>query len=354
MDYLNKYLKYKGKYLKLKNQLEGGLIGVIPKEKLLETKDKYSVPEKINKYIKMITIPNTQIVRVGSSMNKIQPYFSDIDVMNIVERDMKTEEIVNWFIEELKKLLVNIELTENTFFSDFKAGGKHWKVDEIMAGVKDGLLLKDAIKIKDVVKVDIIGPYDERYLEMSTFFVLKSNEGYVNVNKEYFESLTESLLTDIKEFKSTKPFKAVKRMWSLSRINKNLEVLDKLKDLVKSNIALLAQINADLETIELLLEHDSNYDTNFIINELNSFKEKISSVLDLDIDQQKVDLMINNLIILFRNNENKENIIDMLKLLHDYLLNIINKETNEYLDHIGFSFPSDNDGILEKLKNIFF
>lgn len=36
------------------------------------------------------------------------------------------------------------------------------------------LSLYDACFIKDVIKLDIIGPYDERYLEMSTFFILKS------------------------------------------------------------------------------------------------------------------------------------------------------------------------------------
>ena len=353
-DYKNKYIKYKNKYINLKNNLDGGLIGEIPIEKLLKIKNKNSIPEKIIKYVKMLTIPDTQIIRVGSSINAIQPYFSDIDIMNIIEKNMSTNELINLFILELKKIINNIEITNNVFFSDFKAGGKHWKVFEIMKENCEGLSLFDAIKIKDVVKLDIIGPYNERYVEMSTFFILKSNEGYVNVDNNYFNNFTNTLLYDIKKYKTIKPFKSVKRLWSYARILKKTNVLNNLKDLIKSNIALLAQINADVETIILLLEHNSNYDVEFILDELNMFKEKISSILDLNIDQEKVNLIIDNLILLFKyNKSDKTQIIDVLELLHDYLLGIINKQTIDYLNSIGFSFPDDEKSILEKIKSLF-
>lgn len=356
MDYKEKYFKYKGKYLNLKSKLEGGLIGDIPKDKLLETKEKYEIPSKINNYVKLITVPDSNIIRVGSSMNRIQPYFSDVDIMNIVEKNISSEDLITFFIQHMKKIIQNIKNTPNTFFSDFKAGGLHWTIEQIMNESNNNMSLREAIKIKDVVKIDIIGPYDERYLEMSTFFVLKSNEGFINTNEDYFASLQESLKSDILELKTIKPFKAVKRTWSLARINKDIVTLNKLKEIVKSNIALLAQINADIETVVLLLEHDSNYDTEFIINEFNTFKEKISSIVDINIDEQKTSVMINYIVTLFgtnrNNNELKQNLLDMLDQLHEYLQNIINKETLDYLKHIGFSFYGD-DTILDKIKKIF-
>lgn len=353
MDYILKYNKYNKKC----ENMNGGIIGIIPKDKLTEIKNDYSIPEKINKYVKLITIPNTKIIRVGSSMNKIQPYFSDIDVMNIVEKNISTVEFLLYFISELQKLVKNILEMKNIFFSDFKAGGLHWTFEEILLGEKEGLSLFDACRVKDVIKLDIIGPYDERYLEMSTFFILKSIDGFINVNADYFDTLEKSLLNDIAEYKNVKPFKAIKRLWSLSRIKSDINTLDRLKDLVKSNIALLAQINADLETVVLLLKHKNQYDTNFVINELNGFKEKVSSILDIDIDQLKVDIMLNNLITLFKYNDNKDenvnNIVQNIELLHGYLLEIINRETNEYLKHIDFSFDKKTS-ILQKIKDILF
>lgn len=40
MDYQEKYMKYKIKYIELKKELEGGLINHIPMERLMETKRK--------------------------------------------------------------------------------------------------------------------------------------------------------------------------------------------------------------------------------------------------------------------------------------------------------------------------
>jgi hypothetical protein len=344
-QYREKYLKYKNKYLKLKQKnLEGGIIGQIDDDLINTLKNEEEIPEIIKNYIKIITIPDTQVIRVGSSMLKIQPYFSDVDVMNIVYKQVNSSELVKFFIANLKNLLNTIENIPNLFFSDFKAGGLHWTVKQIMDEKNGELNLYDACFIKDVVKLDIIGPYDERYLEMSTFYVLKSINEYINVESNYFESFKKSLLKDIGEYQESKPFKAIKRVWSLARITNNNEILKLLKDVIKSNIALLSQINADIETIILLIEHESNYDTNFILNELDGFREKLSTILDITLDYEKINLMIDNIKLLFKfaqdknYNESKALIVNLTKL-HDHLLKIINKETNEYLKSINFTFP---------------
>jgi hypothetical protein len=356
MDYQQKYMKYKIKYIELKKQLEGGLIHRIPKNRLVEDKQTLSVPQKIKDYVKMITIPNTKTVRVGSSVLKIQPYFSDVDIMNVVELPMDTEELITHFIKNLKSIVTNLINRKDRFFSDFKAAGMHWKPEEIMAEMKDGKSLRDSVKFKDVLKIDMIVPYNERYLEMSTFFVLKSKQGYINVEDDYFASFKKSLLHDIEKYKVSKPFKAVKRVWSYARISNDLNTLDMLKDLITSNIAIIAQINADIETIELLIEHNSDYDLPFTINEINLFKERLSNMLDIDFDEEKVDLMIDKLIYLFTNTnrseeKNKEK-LEALGQLHDYLLTVSNKETLDYIQHIGFVFPKNEDSKKDSKKEI--
>jgi len=347
--YENKYLKYKKKYIDLKEKIEmkGGLIGQIPIDRLNELKAKEAIPQQIKNYVKLMTIPNTEIIRVGSSINKIQPFYSDVDVMNVVFNSTDTESTISFFIENLKKIVENLSTSKINFFSDFKAGGIHWKLTDIQNEKNGSITLRDACKIKETIKLDMIVPYDERYLEMSTFFVLKSTSGFINVNANYFSSLSKSLLKDIADYKTTKPFKAIKRAWSLGRIRKDYESMDKIKDLIKSNIALLAQINADIETIELLIQHGSNYNLEFVINEINSFKERLSNILDIKFDDQKANIMIENLILLFRfnlnTNEHKTELLESLSLLHNYLLEIINRETNEYINYTGYTFPTENN-----------
>lgn len=355
-EYKEKYFKYKNKYNELKKQslnMKGGLIGQIESDRIDAVKSEEEIPEIIKNYIKIITIPDTKVIRVGSAMLKIQPYFSDIDVMNIVHKQVSSDKLVKFFIANLKNLLKTIIKIPNVFFSDFKAGGLHWTVEQIMEEKHNQLSLYDACFLKDVIKLDIIGPYDERYLEMSTFFILKSSSEYINVETDYFESLKISLHKDISHYQESKPFKALKRVWSLARITNDSTTMKLLKDIIKSNIALLGQINADIETIMLLIEHESNYDTEFIFNELDGFREKLSTIIDIKLDYEKINLMIDNIKLLFKfgkdQNFNESNVLkENLTRLHNYLLKVINKETFDYLESIKFKFPvsqfdNDND-----------
>jgi hypothetical protein len=351
-NFYEKYLKYKQKYLELK----GGVIEIIPDNRLAEDKIPSSISVKKKEYIKLITIPDTDIKPLGSSIYKIQPYFSDIDINSIVEKlDMTTDKLVTFFIVNLKNILTNVLRTPNVFFSDFKAGEMHWTTAEIFAEHKNGLSLRDACKKKGYIKLDIIGPFNERYIEITSFFILKSKSGYVNINDNFFDMFESNLLKDIEEFKVKKPFKAIKRMWSLSKFRKDTGTLKKLYKLIKSNIALLYQIMSDLEVIKLLLDHKSKYNLEFVLNELNGFKEKLASILDIDFDEEKIDIMINNLVLLFTYEKaNPQLIIEQIDLLCNMLLSTINKETNEYLELIGFSFSNvstnnSKDGFLSRL-----
>lgn len=359
-NYEEKYLKYKNKYFELKkkfpevnkksnllketNEMKGGIIGDIQKNRIDTLKSDEEIPEIIKNYIKIITIPDTQVIRVGSSMLKIQPYFSDVDLMNIVHKNVNSEQLVKFFISNLKNLLSIIITIPNVFFSDFKAGGIHWTVEQIMEEKNNELNLYDACFIKDVIKLDIIGPYNERYLEMSTFFILKSVNEYINIESNYFESFKKSLVKDISHYQKSKPFKAVKRVWSLARISDDQNTLNNLKDIIKSNISLISQINADIETIILLVEHKSNYDVDFILNELDGFREKLSTIIDIELDYEKINLIIDNIKLLFKfysdkNLETSNILVENLTRLHNYLLKIINKETIDYLQSINFKFP---------------
>jgi len=341
-NYLEKYLKYKTKYQDLQKKMSGGLIGQIDIAKINSVKSSEEIPEMIKVYIDMMTIPETEIIRVGSSMIKIQPFYSDIDVMNIVHKQLNSKELVKFFIFNLKTLVLNILKSSTTFFSDFKAGGLHWSVEQIMDEKNGELLLENACFIKDVIKIDIIAPYNQRYLEMSTFFILKSQNEYINVESNYFESFRKSLMVDIAHYQESKPFKAIKRVWSLARLTDDQNTLELLQELIRSNIALIAQVNADIETIILLVEHSSKFDLKFVLTELDGFRERLSPILDIPIDFEKVNLMIDNCELLFKfglTNESDKNIIGSLTALHNYLLKIINKETLEFLSSIKYKFP---------------
>ena len=354
LNYKEKFIKYKQKYLELKNKLntsKGGLVGVIPIDKLSLSKKDSEIPIQIIEYIDLITIPNTKVIRVGSGSLKIQPYFSDIDVMNIISLDKSTDDVIRFFIDNLKKLLENLKNHQSVFFSDFKTGGLHWSVKQILEENNNGLDLKEGCKIKDVIKMDLIAPFDGRYVEMSTFYILQGKNGYINVDDDYFKHFERSLKKDIIHYINSKPFKAIKRTWSLVRLQNDLDKMNDLKDLINSNVALLGQINADFETIVLLLEHGNNYDLDFVIKELNLFKQKISNILDIKFDEDKIDLLIDFIINQFTTKQNYISIIENINKLSNYLLEIINRETLEYLRKINFTYPIEFNEIFDLLKD---
>ena len=72
INYKEKYLKYKAKYLKYKN-MQGGLIGDIPCDKLDKSIDIKNLPDKIKEYINLITIPNTNIY-IALSLSPLHEY----------------------------------------------------------------------------------------------------------------------------------------------------------------------------------------------------------------------------------------------------------------------------------------
>lgn len=334
-NYYKKYIKYKNKYIKYKSQF-GGIIDNILINKLDEQLPTYAIPSKLKKLITLITIQNSEVIRVGSSILKIQPYFSDVDICNIVDRNLSVDQTINDFILNLKKIITSIKYYNNIFFSDFKAGGLHWSIDEILNEQKNNVHLKDACKIREVIKLDIIVPYNERYIEMSSFYMLRSNGKDIN---NPLSDYIKSLEGDIIKYKDTKIFKAIKRVWSLSIFKKDYNTLNSLKKLIKSNIALLAQINADIETLQLLIVHNNNYNLEFVINELNQFKEKLSHIIDIDFNEEFMYAIIDNLILLFRIND-KNQITESLNRVHDHLLKVINKETYDYLKSINYNFAT--------------
>jgi hypothetical protein len=186
---------------------------------------------------------------------------------------------------------------------------------------------------------------------MSTFFILKSNDGIINVDKNFFDNIQEELFNDIQKYRNIKPFKAAKRLWSLSKIRHDVETLNKLEYLINSSLSILSQINADIETLQLLINKNINYDKNYILIEIDTFIDRITRILDIDLIEDEIIKMIRDIKTSFINNDN--NIISNLTKLHDYLLSIINKETLEYLDKIKFNFPDTFVKVDAHKKSVF-
>jgi hypothetical protein len=79
----------------------------------------------------------------------------------------------------------------------------------------------------------------------------------------------------------------------------------------------------------------------FVLNEVDKFKERLSPILDIKLDFEKINLMIDNVKLFLQfSNGRGENVVAGLLRIHNYFTDIINKETKDYLTSINFKFPS--------------
>lgn len=336
--------------------MEGGLIHRISNRELLATRDPKYYTEDEKKYIDLLSVDGSEVQPLGSFTFKIQKYPSDIDINQTIKIRNNNFKVI---ADNLRNIAMRIMREKNVYFSDLKLGIDNrypnnkdkfivrWSISDLINGYKmlpdnKVLTIEDALKMQSVIKLDIIGFTDNRFIEASTFFLLEKidNDGnitYVNVPADFFDKYIEALKGEVLKYTSEpniKYFKAVKRMWSLARINKDMKTLKKLEPMINSNLSLLGQINADLETLVLLIEKTQNIPNNKkpykeIDLTLNSIGKRISTITDIDIDDSFVINKLEKARRLINNYDH--GIINELEELHDYILSIINAESYLYM-----------------------
>ncbi len=347
----------------------GGIINHYDDEALLKSRNPeyYTDDEKdIIDILKINNDDSTIIQPVGSFTYSIQKYPSDIDLNQLVSiTDIST------FVKDLKKLIRKIEKNScskdrSVFFTDFKAGknpndsekGLKWSAKQILDGeqVVDGktILLEDSLLEQSVIKLDIviISHESNRIIEASTFFILLSSSTgeYINVPQNFFDLFVDGVKNDILKYSTQgenfKLFKAIKRMWSLARLKKDINMLQKLAPIIDSSLSILSQINADMETIILLIEKygKSVVKTDGIQNVLNGFEKRLSTIVDVNEVMNSFDDIASNIEAL-KDLSSKgwgTRAEEILEHLHDQLLSIINNESFEFIKSIGlWPIPSD-------------
>lgn len=332
--------------------MKGGLIHEVNNKELLGNRDKNLYTEEEKKFISLLRIEHNSILNpIGSFTYKIQKYYSDIDINQIIK--IKNDDF-DLMIKDLQNIIKKIIFEPLVYFSDFKAGIDNrypddrdkyiirWSIPDILRGYKwlpDNKLLslKDALKMKSIVKLDIIAFTENRFIEASTFFILeKINENgsseFINIPNNFFEIFTNQLKEEILKYTkkdSLKYFKTVKRMFSLARVKKDYKMLQKLEPLINSNLSLLGQINADLETIELLYEKAHKLPIKEMLLTMDSISKRLSTIADIKLDYNFLINKLSNI-----KNSLKSGDIDISSDvidIHDYLINVMNKETLQYM-----------------------
>ena len=224
-----------------------------------------------------------------------------------------------------------------------------WSSHEILQGYKNlpgGVICKflDALKQKSHVKIDMIALINGKFIEVTNFFFLileKPNEEPYIINfgapytEEFFIKRMESLTVEIEKlFYSAyyfAPFKGTKRLWALSRHNKDAYMISLLEPFISGRISLLYQLKSEIDTIINVLERVNNIPEMAIYHQVQEIKSRIAYVLEIQDKQEIYYDLLNS----YNLDSPRSLNIDVLKKVYDMMVKDINFYTIKYLHHVG-------------------
>ena len=347
-----------------KNNKRGGVIGEIPDDKIFEQKSKKSITKQSNKFIDTLKIKNNDYVKssesiiLGSYGLKIQPYPSDIDLVNRFLIESKNFKMSREILARSLQNVVREILLNGYFFTDAKIGtyndgdNVHWTAREILNGFRDANSqdfnghigaknLIEAVGDYSLIKIDMTVPYLDRYIEVTCNYLPQNldNDFKYTIYISNIDNIKTIIKRDAKkQLDSGKLFKLVKRIFSQARINDDIQTARPLYNILTSNVSLISSIVSDLKSIELLLFLNQKIDKRLISMEFESMKDELATIIDIKFDENVVFDLFKNIEIFILNNYNAKS-IELLKILIDYLNSIVNKETMEYFKKINFKIP---------------
>lgn len=251
------------------------------------------VHKMFKKIFDTVGAPKRHKVRSGDNTQKENIYFIDFKAgydKELYFDNFKNKKAVKTFYKQkLKENLIS-ETTYYTILSLLKNTLKleeycknlyklRWKYEDIMNGFINvsnnrKIYFNDLFENKSLFKIDIVSYVNERLIEFSNIFEFRYSNG-VDINAEKVDDL-QSLKEDMKEQYYNKNYmKAIKRLFSISKIEDNKELANTLLDIINSDAGKLSQVKANIDTCILLLEHD--YTDEKTINHIYKFVDLLKS-----------------------------------------------------------------------------
>ena len=204
-----------------------------------------------------------------------------------------------------------------------------WRPEDILKGylIEDNnkYYLDDVIKknkCNALNKIDIYVLHKNRLLEITNVFGSYTTE----FGERAMYDIKINLLSYLTPTKFNLP-KAIKRAYTLSRLNTNIVMLNKISPFLISPINYLASFNTDISVVlDMLTVNELTPYKNIIKIHINNLIKKMSNCNYIN---------LNNFIIQLKDTlkylNNKDNLVEKLKYIKQNLLNIINKLTCKYI-----------------------
>jgi hypothetical protein len=220
-----------------------------------------------------------------------------------------------------------------------------WKQYELIRGEKilplwKRLTLKEALSHKSVVKVDLWVKLNNRYVEMTNWYMLtyKDDHGKLHNLSVKPEKYEQSLMHDIQHFIDptvNKYMKLAKRLWLYAVLKKDKRLMVKLYPLFSSGAAKMYQIMGEIETIEKILQNVKSPYIDSIVTNMEDWKTRLGTIMSDVLPIPVAHVIYSKINSMIDKKHNVENMIHELADVNDKLTFFVNR-------YVKFFFKRNN------------
>lgn len=210
-----------------------------------------------------------------------------------------------------------------------------WKPKDILRGYLNyrgyKIKLEDALVSNNMFKIDYIVYLNNKYIEITNIIDIRKDG--VRLNKQSL-NLEKNVINDIFLYNEKKEyFKVLKRLYTFFnyKYSNNLDkkdskkMIEKIFNILDSNLGILYQIKGDIEVLIYLLENEKNIKKDRINKQIDNFITRLNNIYKINEYLKKEDKIISLInSILKTNTKNK---VKKLYKLKEKIENILNIET---------------------------
>lgn len=215
-----------------------------------------------------------------------------------------------------------------------------WTTKEILQGYKilplnKRISLLTAISQKTIVKADLWALIDDRFMEVTNWFMLTAEENgkiYHLTEKPdmYQKSLKREILL-LKNPRLKKNMKLAKRMWLYAIVEEDHYIIKQLYPLFSSPVAKLYQIQSEVEILMNMLKKLSDPPYHLINKQIIQFKTRIGTIPDKYLKARQEKKILKHLDTAFYADKKPDIMIKHLTKTFQIIENIVDKKAREYL-----------------------
>lgn len=216
-----------------------------------------------------------------------------------------------------------------------------WSLDEIITGSKIlplnlQLTLKDALSQKSIVKIDIWIYLNNRYIEMTNWYLLLYKETKtgkiqnLSIKPEKYQS---SLIKDLYYYNNptvNKYMKLAKRLWLYAVMKKNKKIMYNLYPLFSSGASKMYQIIGEIDTIKSIIRKIDKPNYSTIFNNIEDWKTRLGTVMSDILPIQVAYHIYNRINDIITHKNDIDNLLYGLDELHDKLNQYVNRYVKLY------------------------